>query len=225
MRKSKSSRAILILESPWQLDDADSNRSSVTPFIEGIAKLAGDTEVFYANFYDLPSFRKAFECLCKVKYDNTIVYVAAHGSSNSIGSANIEKCLEEVARHSREFNITGIMLGSCYVGGKADAIINNIHDSNLKWCVGYKAATYWLPSTMIDCSILSHLIELNDNDFSNKAKIISTLEDAMSPFDRKYLIGTDKNNRNITLSNSMEFYIQPDGQGYKAKSVTKEILQ
>ena len=179
MRKSKSSRAILILESPWQLDDADSNRSSVIPFIEGIAKLAGDTEVFYANFYDLPSFRKAFDCLCKVKYDNSIVYVAAHGSSNSIGSASIEKCLEEVANHSREFNIKGVMLGSCYVGGKADVIINNIHDSNLKWCVGYKAATYWLPSTMIDCSIISHLIELNDNQFSNKATIITALRNCL----------------------------------------------
>ena len=224
MRKSKSSRAILILESPWQLDDADSNRSSVIPFIEGIAKLVGDTEVFYANFYDLPSFRKAFECLCKVKYDNTIVYIAAHGSSNSIGSASIEKCLEEVANHSREFNIKGVMLGSCYVGGKADVIINNIHDSNLKWCVGYKAATYWLPSTMIDCSIISHLIELNDNQFSNKATIITALRNAMSPFDRQYLIGVDKYDNDISLLNSMEFYIQPDGKGHRAKSVTNDIL-
>ena len=79
MAKNKSNKAILVLESPWQLDDGDANRSSVIPFIEGIAKLAGDTDVYYANFYDLASFRKAFECLCKLKHKNTIVYVAAHG--------------------------------------------------------------------------------------------------------------------------------------------------
>ena len=61
------------------LDDGDANRSSVLPFIEGVAKLAGDTEVYHANFYDKRSFEMALDCLCKTKFQNTIVYVAAHG--------------------------------------------------------------------------------------------------------------------------------------------------
>lgn len=52
-KKYKSNRrAILILESPWELDSTDTNRSSVLPFVEGIAKLTGNTDVFHANFYD-----------------------------------------------------------------------------------------------------------------------------------------------------------------------------
>jgi hypothetical protein len=33
-----ASRAILVLESPWELDDQDANRSSVIPFVEGGSK-------------------------------------------------------------------------------------------------------------------------------------------------------------------------------------------
>jgi hypothetical protein len=41
MPKHTSSNCILVIESPWELDGQDSNRSSVVPFIEGIAKLHG----------------------------------------------------------------------------------------------------------------------------------------------------------------------------------------
>ena len=35
-----------------ELDFSDSNRVSVRYFIDGIGKIAGDTEVYHANFYD-----------------------------------------------------------------------------------------------------------------------------------------------------------------------------
>ena len=49
--RKHTNKAILILESPWELDDGDANRSSVLPFIEGVAKINGDIEVYHANFY------------------------------------------------------------------------------------------------------------------------------------------------------------------------------
>lgn len=51
-RTRSERRAILVLESPWALDDSDSNRSSVRPFVEGMAKMEPDVDVFSANFYD-----------------------------------------------------------------------------------------------------------------------------------------------------------------------------
>jgi hypothetical protein len=65
MPKHTSSNCILVIESPWELDGQDSNRSSVVPFIEGIAKLHGDTDVYFLNFYDKSSFKTALDCLCK----------------------------------------------------------------------------------------------------------------------------------------------------------------
>ena len=67
MKRHSSNRAIFVLECPWELDDGDSNRSSVLPFVEGVAKFAGDTEICHANFYDESSFKKALDCLCKSK--------------------------------------------------------------------------------------------------------------------------------------------------------------
>ncbi len=78
-RHHYSNRAILILENPWELDSADCNRTSVLPFVEGIAKLAGDTEVFHANFYDKRSFDRALEILCSARFNNAVIYIAAHG--------------------------------------------------------------------------------------------------------------------------------------------------
>ena len=57
-KKHNSNRAIFVLESPWELDDGDANRTSVLPFVEGIAKMAGDTEVLFANFYDKRSLSR-----------------------------------------------------------------------------------------------------------------------------------------------------------------------
>ena len=116
-------------------------------------------------------------------------------------------------------------MGSCYVGSVADDIIENIQGSNLKWCVGYSAATYWLQSTLIDCSIISNMIELKNKDFSKRETIIKTLSQSMAPFDSSHLIGIgEDNNSEVALIDAMEFYIQPDGQGHRAKSVTDEVF-
>lgn len=60
MNKSykSSRRAILILESPSELDSADTNISNVLPFVKGIAKLAVKTDVFHANFYEAKTSSK-----------------------------------------------------------------------------------------------------------------------------------------------------------------------
>jgi len=79
MTRHHARRAIIVLEAPWELDDKDANRSSVLTFIEGVAKFAGDMEVLHANFYDKSSFKYALKCLCKTRYQNAIVYIAAHG--------------------------------------------------------------------------------------------------------------------------------------------------
>ncbi|HIF9377158.1 TPA: hypothetical protein ACX6R4_000873 [Photobacterium damselae] len=117
MARHSANRGILVLESPWELDDCDSNRSSVIPFIEGVAKLAGDTEVYHANFYDKKSFEFALKCLCKVRFSNTIVYIAAHGYKKKVGNMKLEDILFAIGSKSKQYNITGIMFGSCFVGG------------------------------------------------------------------------------------------------------------
>jgi len=224
MRNQSSNRAILVLESPWELDSGDANRSSVLPFIEGVAKLAGDTEVYHANFYDKKSFIFALNCLCKTQFKNTIVYIAAHGYKQKIGNMKISDLLFEIGRKSKEYNITGIMLGSCFVGENTTTMEAYIEQTNIKWCAGYSSTSMWLEGTMIDCAILAKMSTLDNRDFSKEHLLINRLAEALSPFSSTYQIGDDYDEDPINLKNSMNFVIQPAGQGKHAKTVSKAVF-
>lgn len=222
--KHRASRAIFVLESPWELDCADANRTSVLPFVEGIAKLAGDTEVCYANFYDDTSFSKALECLCKCHYKNAVVYVAAHGFKNKIGDVDLLKALTRIGVVSQECNITGVMLGSCFVGENKTTLEVCIQNSNLHWFAGYASESSWLEGTMIDCAILARMMFLDGRHFDSKNSLIQNFAAAISLFSDQFVIGNNYDGNEVTLANSLKFVIQPTGQGKRPCSVTTQVF-
>ena len=225
MRKEHSSnRAILVLESPWELDNGDANRSSVLPFVEGVAKLAGDTEVYHANFYDTKSFKQALNCLCKTKFENTIVYIAAHGYKQKAGHVHINDMMFEIGEVSKGCNITGVMLGSCFVGENTPTLEVYIEGTNIKWCAGYSSTSEWLAGTMIDCAILSKMSDMENGDFSDLSELIGHFSEAMALFSNQYLIGKDYNGKPVCLKNSMKFVIQPSGKGFRASEVSDRVF-
>ncbi|HBZ92499.1 MULTISPECIES: hypothetical protein [unclassified Pseudomonas] len=224
-RHHYSTRAVLVLEQPWNLDSGDCNRSSVLPFIEGIAKLAGDTEVFHANFYDKRSFEQALEVLCSARFKNAVIYIAAHGNKKQIGGIRLAALLTAIGEHSKKTNITGIMLGSCFIGSDTYKIEAFIEGTNISWCAGYASESYWLQGTMIDSSILASMLELDENYLSERSVMIRHLGNALAPFSRTYIIGKDEDKNEVSLENSMRFIIQPRGQGNRARHVTDEVLK
>lgn len=224
MKRHSSNRAILILESPWELDGNDSNRTSVIPFVEGIGKLAGDTEVYHANFYDKSSFVKALDCLCKRKFENTTVYIAAHGYKKKVGNVPISSLIWEVGLKSKEYNITGLMLGACFVGENTTTMEVFLEGNNLKWCAGYSSTSKWLEGTLIDCAILSKMSELDEYDFSDKDEMIYNFASSIAAFSNSFEIGEDYNGNAVALEDSLQFVMQPSGQGKRAKSVSEEVF-
>lgn len=225
MRNHSSSRAILVLESPWELDFSDSNRTSVRPFIDGVGKLAGDTEIYHANFYDKSSFEKALDCLCKRKFENTIVYIAAHGYKKKVGNFPISDLLFMVGEKSKQYNITGLLLGSCFVGENTGMMEVYLEGTNLKWAAGYSSTSKWLEGTLIDCSILSHMSYLEDFAYSDREIIVEALGSSVSGFSENFCIGNDYNDAPVKLIDSLQFVVQPRGQGNRAKTVTTEVFQ
>jgi hypothetical protein len=223
--RHSSNRAILVLESPWELDGLDSNRTSVLPFVEGVAKYAGDTEVFHATFYDESSFKKALACLCKRSFLNTTVYVAAHGYKRNIGGVEIIKMLTWIGLESKKYNITGIMLGSCFVGENTTAIEVCLEGSNLKWCVGYASECAWLAGTLIDCSVLMEMLAFDIEDFSDAAAMIQSFSRAISHFSSSFHIGDDYRQKPVSLRDSLKFVIQPSGKGRRAVLVSEEVFK
>lgn len=224
MRKSRSAhRAIFVLESPWGLDKSDANRSSVLPFIEGIAKFAGDVEVLHANFYDKSSFGKALECLAKTRYENALVYIAAHGGKSTIGGVKTGDLLFEVGEVAKSLNVSGVLLGACLAGADTIKMETYTQGTNLRWCAGYSTSVSWLEGTLVDCSILSRMLDLEENEFSNTDLMVDALAEAIAPFSKTYAFGSRKNP--TSLDDSLEFIVQQTGSGNRSKTVTSDVFK
>jgi hypothetical protein len=223
MSRYLSRRAIVVLESPWELDETDANRTSVLPFVEGIGKLTGDTAVHYANFYDKSSFEKGLECLCKGDLKGRIVYIAAHGKKDRIGNVRLMDLLSAIALKSEEFQIDGVVLGACFVGGRTIDVEDCIKGSRLRWCVGYSAAVDWLPATLVDCSILSAMSGLRSDVFKSRKRLISKIASAVELFNPHTIIGVDVNENGVALQDALSVVAQPVGQGFRAKEVSEDV--
>jgi len=223
MRRRFGNRAILVLESPWEMDDTDANRTSVLPFIEGLAKMAGDTDVHYANFYDGNSFAKALECLCKGERRSRIVYIAAHGYRDQIADASMRDLLFQVAKQSKKHRIDGVLMGSCFVGENSATMETYLEGSRLRWCIGYNSATYWLDGTLIDCRLLAILSRLQDKHFKDRELPIKAMAKALSLFNPEVVIGSDYHEKNVTLKEGMSFVLQLRGKGNRARTITDAV--
>ena len=206
------------------MDDSDSNRSSVRPFVEGTARIEPDVDVYSANFYDKSSFGLALESLCKVKFVNAIIYVAAHGYPGTIGGVKITHAMEMIGDAARKHGITGLMLGSCFVGGDTVKLEKFIEGTGLRWAAGYSSSCNWLEGTLIDCNIMAKMLHLHSELLSEKDEMIEQLTSATALFAEDYEIGEDLNEETVLLRDSLEFVIQPSGSGKRAKRVTDEVF-
>ncbi|MFK3712736.1 hypothetical protein [Leclercia adecarboxylata] len=225
MPKSKCKNAILVFESPWNLDNYDANRSSVLPFVQGVAKMQGDTEVFFQNFHNKSSFKFALECLCRQKFNNTIVYIAAHGSKDRIGKVSIEDLLAAVNEKSREYNIKGLMLGSCFAGTKTDLLQIYTEGSNLRWSAGYSSSCDWLIGTMIDCAIIHSALNIEDEQYKTHEAMQKVFAGAIASFASNAIIGENRKQKSVPLSDSLQFVIQPEGRGFRAQVSSPKVFE
>ncbi len=224
-RRGSSTNAILVLESPWGLDEKDNNRSSVVPFMQGIAKYTGDTEVFHANFYDKKSFDYALDCITREGFKNTIIYIAAHGYEDKIGNVKVDHILGEVSYISQRQNITGLLFGSCFIGKKTLEMEVYIQESGLRWCMGYASSCNWLEGTMIDAAIIGAMISLENGDFESRGIINSAFANAIAPFADNFIIGPDYSGDKVSIRDSLKFVCQPEGKGHRAKDVTDDVFE
>jgi len=222
MRTPQTKGAILILESPWELNAHDANRSSVYPFFDGLAKRYGDIEVSRATFYDEQSFDDGLDKLCRVPHRNTVVYVAAHGSTTHAG-AHLTDVTCSVRRRSKEFNITGMLLGSCYAGYATKAHQLGLEGSHLRWIIGYASACEWLTGTMIDCALLDEAVRFQKNSFSRN-NLVKRFSQALMPFSSGTPIGLDIGKDPMALRDSLQIVVQPTGPGKRAAVISDEVF-
>lgn len=224
MPKKYANRAIFVLEAPWDLDASDANRSSVLPFLQGVAKLAGDTDVLHANFYDEGSLIHAYNYLAKSHHRNAIMYIAAHGAYGEVGNVKLLSIFAAAQIIAERCNVSGVLIGSCYGGECSGTLQAGIEGSQLRWCAGYASSANWLQGTLIDCAILESMLDLPSAAYKKSEKIIERLAHAISPFSSTYAIGEDYDDQPVSLRDSLQFVIQPEGQGQRARNVSQEVF-
>lgn len=227
-RPERNASAIIILEAPWDLYSTDSNKASVLPFFEGIAKLYDDVHVFHANFYDIDSFRLAFNHLAKAIYRNTIVYIAAHGYEGEIAGSHVGEYVEIIREKAKSFNISGVVVGACYSADKEGISLEQVEGSALRWCVGYCSTVNWMTGTMIDMSIIDNLLNLyssiHQDPLSDDNEIVKCFQSALSPFNDSYFLGHYYHKKKkAKLRDSLRIIIQASGQGKRARLLAEEV--
>lgn len=222
MATQRTKGAILVLESPWGLDKHDANRSSVRPFIEGMAKYAGDIEVCHTTFYDEHSFEVGLDKLCRTPFNNTLVYVAAHGSETRAG-AHLTDISSAVRGRASEFNISGMLLGSCFAGSNTKAHQFAIQGSPLRWIIGYASECDWLTGTMIDCALLHEAIRFQKNSFG-QANLVKRFSEALAPFSADAYIGDDCEGEPTALRDSLQIVVQTPGSGNRPAVISDEVF-
>ncbi|WP_306397220.1 hypothetical protein [Telluria beijingensis] len=214
--------AILVLESPWGLDKRDANRSSVRPFIEGMAKYSGDVEVCHTVFYDEYSFEDGLKKLCRTPFRNTLVYVAAHGSETRAG-ADLTAISSAVRKRAKEFNISGMLLGSCFAGSITKAHQFTLQGSPLRWIIGYASECDWLTGTMIDCALLHEAVRFQKNSYG-QANLVKRFSQALAPFSADAYIGDDSEGEPTALRDSLQIVVQTPGSGNLPAVISDEVF-
>ncbi|MDZ5604353.1 hypothetical protein SJI00_16390 [Pseudomonas sp. RP23018S] len=224
--------AVLILEAPWDIYEGDINRSSVEPFFQGLAKQTNDVDILHSRFYDASSFRSAFKVLSSCRYKNAIVYVAGHGDGQRVSGAKIVDIMAECNLSSVAANITGVVLGSCFSAGtvkrpQAGIIDNLVQASNIAWVAAYNCAAFWHESTIVDLSIIRHMLGADEDDFSTREGISELLARGIECFSPHFALGDDgkgdDQSQRVSLRDGITFFSQPRGQGNRSRSVTAEV--
>lgn len=234
MQQVSERRAIFILEGCWELDKLDINRSTVYPFADGIAKMAHDIEVYHSRFYDTSSFRKALAALTKARFKNVVLWIAAHGDGTTLGETKILDVLRETNILSRDANITGLVLGGCRTAGRdgqanISTICTAMEDSSIIWAQAYSCDSYWFQSTLIDASMIKHMLDIDLDECWDRDQLSARLAEGLAPFaphaqlgHYQYRAGT--RTQHIKAKDGLVFVTQPKGQGQRAKNVTDQVV-
>ena len=126
--------------------------------------------------------------------------------------------------NARGKGVSGVMLGSCYTGSNTAAIQVCLEGTQLRWAAGYSSTSWWLEGTLIDCSIMSKMLDLDDEDFAEESIIINQLAKAVAPFSEYYCIGENELEDSVTLQDSLRFVAQAIGKGKRAKNVSNKVF-
>lgn len=189
------SYALLVLEQPWHRLTHRPQSLSVRPFLEGVATLA-EMPVYYANFFDGPSFEQALQYLLDARHldgvDGLILYVAGHGSGARLGgefgrAMNLSGFFERLSRFGQK-KIAGLILDSCELGINDNTLSSAMKEVGLSWAVAYTARMEWLSSISLNLRLMQHLCQIDPDDLNDQEELMTAIQLALELFNPAHVV-------------------------------------
>jgi hypothetical protein len=229
--------ALLILEGPWWTPADKPKRPSVLPFLEGLEQYKGNFNIYHSNFYETQGFRRALEDdLVHTREDRLFLYIAAHGGSRMVGAMESESgktittgmrlttLLKDVRKVASYSNIEGVVLGSCTLGTNRSDLLATLKASPITWIFGYACEIDWIPSTLIDLSILEHVMALKKEELRSVTKIIGSFASALQRFSGDFIICNEAN-RTVPLKHAISLFVKPRRPDARPEDKTRALLE
>jgi hypothetical protein len=165
---------LAVAEARWW----DSGNDSVRPLFETLAGIVEGNphSMRYDMFADKPSLSRIVDELTGGDFHS--LYVASHGSENSIGGlGDVEISRTELRNILRNSNaqgpIKGLYFGSCLIGTARNASfwLTDGDSTGLQWVAGYTKSVDWIDSSAVDMIFWSkYLHERKINRSRRKGK-------------------------------------------------------
>jgi hypothetical protein len=226
------SKALLIIERPWFPLSENPLQCSVLPFFQSVERLDGNISVYHASFFEREGFRAALNHLMGHEHERSILYIAAHGDGTHLTGGDgaprirLETALTEVYAHAAiARNIEGIILGSCLLGNNEDLISCLFEGTGLRWVVAYKAAVYWLPSSLIDMQIVSHMAAADPEEFNSVEQMVALFANALSLFNPLSGMAEDFDEEPVALMDAIQIWVRRAGRGrHGIYDITEQVV-
>lgn len=225
------SKALLIIERPWFSLSENPLQCSVLPFFQSLERLDGNVSVYHASFFEREGFRAALNYLMSHGHERSILYIAAHGDGihltgdDGAPRVRLETALAEVYAHAAMVrNIEGIILGSCFLGNNEDLISCLFERTGLRWVVAYKAAVHWLPSSLIDMQIVSHMAAAEPDEFTSVESMVSLFANALTLFNPLSEMAEDACGEPVALMEAIQIWVRRAGRGkHSVYDITEQV--
>lgn len=131
--------------------------------------------------------------------------------------------LRGVRRVARTTNIEGVLLGSCTIGANRADLLSTLKTTPIAWIFGYACEIDWIPSTLIDLSILEHAMALKKEDLRSRTKIVGAFSSALSRFSGEFPICKEET-RSVPLKYAISLLGKPRKPHAVPEDLTRTLL-
>ena len=217
---------LIVFEAPWDDNFHAFDQMTVKPHFEGLVRNIDGIKLYYERFFNLASLQYGLQVAFNNIHDGQcIIYIAGHGQNGAFGggAANINVgpfVNYMTGLFNNNFHLYGLMFGCCNIGNNDALSVLANGQGSANWVHAYTPSVDWLPSTLLDMSIVSNMVKAANHDggaVMNAAGILNHYCDGLEVFNGNLILNqADVNDNNgkvdpVSMRDSFRIWVGPMG--------------